>query len=91
MLMMQLATTRPTEPSDDVVEQRIHYFGSHLVDGEAPSGSFLGLEPAPVATRNKPEFIVYQNNSVNIKALGLPIVWTGEQANLAGRQASRTK
>lgn len=91
MLMAQLTTAIPPEPSDDAVEQRIHYFGSQAVDGEAPCGSFLGSGPMPVATGKEPEFIVYHNNSANIKAAGLPNSWTGERANVVGHRASRIK
>lgn len=91
MLIAQHTTATPPEPSDDAVEQRIHYFGSQAVDGEAPCGSFLGLETMPVATSKEPEFVVYQNNSANFKAVGLPNCWTGERANLVGHKASRIK
>ena len=90
MLMAGCATIKSTAPSDDAVDQRIHYFGSHPVDGEAPHGSFLDTNPTPTATRNEAEFNVYQIDSANIKALGLLTCWTGEQANHVGHGASRT-
>ncbi len=90
MLMARRASFKSIAPSDDAVEQRIHYFGSHPVDGEAPCGSFVGMQSTPAMTENKTEFGVYQIDSANIKALGLPTGGTGEQANLVGHGASRT-
>lgn len=90
MLMAGRATIKSTAPLDDAVDQRIHYFGSHPVYGEAPCGSFVNTQPVSATTENRAEFNVYQIDSANIKALGLPTSWTGEQANHVGHGASRT-
>lgn len=75
-----------TAVSDDAVDQRIHYFGSQPVNGKAPGGSFLDA-----ATKDdRAEFKVYQADSANIKALGLPDGGTGQQTDHVGHGASRT-
>lgn len=90
MVMARLSTARPSEPSNDAVKQRIHYFGSDPVDGEAPFGSFLCMQRKIPDTEPKSESNVYQNDSTNIKAHDLQTRWTGEQANQSGHGASRT-
>ena len=90
MVMARLSTARPSEPSNDVVRQRIHYFGSSPVDGEAPCGSFLCIQRTKTDTDTKSESSVYQNDSTNIKAHDLQTRSTGEQANQSGHGASRT-
>ncbi len=74
----------------DVVEQRIHYFGSCLQGSQAPSGPFWAARRTQDTGHVKCESGVYQNASTNIKAHDVDGDRTGEQFNQTGHGASRT-
>jgi hypothetical protein len=90
--MLIAGRTNHDSPSakGDNVEQRIHYFGSRLGSGQAPSGAFWSAHRTQDTGQAKYESSVYQNASTNIKAHDVNSDWTGEQFNQTGHGASRT-
>lgn len=74
----------------DMVEQRIHYFGSGDHSAHPPFGAFFTANSIPETVEPNIEQHVYQNASTNFKAHDLENDGTGEQSTDAGHGATRT-
>ncbi|MEP7351054.1 MAG: hypothetical protein ABI668_14035 [Sphingorhabdus sp.] len=71
----------PGATKGEMLEQMIHYFGSHDTDKKSPSGAFWTSNCGEKAVEQNTELGVYQNASTNVKTHHLDVGRTGEQGN----------